>query len=133
VFALDRIAQDVHKGVHIRIFFDVAKKLEQKQTDGIIGEADQAIPASNDRADKRKIDQSSYKSGKAADNAAVGFDFDISAPVGIFGQPEYARLWKGCVVIGVDLNMNAVELFEDAAQAEASQILPQAIAPGLKV
>jgi hypothetical protein len=29
--------------------------------------------------------------------------------------------------------MNAVELFEDAAQAEASQILPQAIAPGLKV
>jgi hypothetical protein len=29
--------------------------------------------------------------------------------------------------------MNAVKLFEDAAQAEASQILPQAIAPGLKV
>jgi hypothetical protein len=31
------------------------------------------------------------------------------------------------------LNINAIELFEDAAQAEASQILPQAIAPGLKV
>jgi len=123
--------QDIHKGFHIRIFFEVPKKLEQEQTDGVIGKAEDAIPASNDCSYKRKIDQRRYESRKAADNAAIGFDFDISTTVGIFGQPEYARLWKGCVVIGAYLNMNAVELFKNASQAEASQIFAQAAAPFL--
>jgi hypothetical protein len=65
------------------------------------------------------------------DNKCLAKTFNPqSAPVGIFGQPEYATLWKWCVVVGgVDLNKNAVELLEDTAQAEASQIFPQAIAP----
>lgn len=36
-------------------------------------------------------------------------------------------------MIGVDLNMKAIEFFKDPAQTEESQIFPQATAPGLKV
>jgi hypothetical protein len=39
----------------------------------------------NDGSDKREIDQGRYESGQSADNAPVGFDFDIPALVGIFG------------------------------------------------
>lgn len=85
VFAFDRVVQHIDKGFRVGILFDVSKKLQQEEADRIVGKADGAIPVSNDGSDKREIDQGGYESSHAADNASVGFDFDIAAPVVVFG------------------------------------------------
>jgi hypothetical protein len=85
VFAFDGVPEYIDKGFHVGILFDVSKKLEQKETDRIISKADGAIPVGNDGSDERKIDQGGYESRQSADDAPVGFDFDITALVGIFG------------------------------------------------
>ena len=36
VFAFDRVAQDIDKGFHVGILFDISKKLQQEKADGII-------------------------------------------------------------------------------------------------
>ena len=52
VFAFDRVAQDLDKGFHVGILFDVSKKLQQEEADGIIGKSGCAVPVSNDGSDK---------------------------------------------------------------------------------
>jgi hypothetical protein len=84
VFPLERIPQHVNKGFHVGIFFDVAEKFQQEETDRVIGEAGSAILVGNDRSDKREIYQGRYKSGKSTDNPAVGVNLNVSTLVGIF-------------------------------------------------
>ena len=52
MFAFDRVAQDLDKGFHVGILFDVSKKLQQEEADGIIGKSGCAVPVSNDGSDK---------------------------------------------------------------------------------
>ena len=84
VFPHDRVSDYVNKGFHVGVFFDVAKKRQQEETDRVVSEAGRAILVGNDGSDKGEIYQGRYKSGKSANNPAVGVDFDISALVGIF-------------------------------------------------
>lgn len=83
----------------------------------------------DDGADKREIDQRRDESGKPADDPAVRVDFNISALVAVLRQPQELRLWEEALVFGMDTDMNTVEFFDDAAQAEGSQIFPQASSP----
>jgi hypothetical protein len=84
VFPLERIPQHVNKGFHVGVFFDVAEKFQQEETDRVIGETGSAILVGNDRSDKREIYQGRYKSGKSTDNPAVGVNLNVSTLVGIF-------------------------------------------------
>ena len=52
VFAFDRVAQDLDKRFHVGILFDVSKKLQQEEADGIIGKSDSAVPVGHGGSDK---------------------------------------------------------------------------------
>jgi len=85
VFAFDRVAQNIHKGFHVGVFFDVAKKLQQEKADRIISKTGGAIPVGNDGSDKREINEGRNKSSQSTDNPPVGLDFNIPTLIDIFG------------------------------------------------
>ena len=82
--AFDRIVQDVDEGFHIGKFFEVAEEFSQKEAYRVIGRCQDGILARHNGADERKINQRSYESGKAAQDPAVGIDFDMSALIRVF-------------------------------------------------
>ena len=86
----------------------------------------------DNRSNKGEIYQGSDKSGKPSGNTAIGMDFDVSSFVSILRQPKAPRLWKRTIVLGVNTNMNAVELFDNAAYAEGSEV-SQSTVPLLRV
>lgn len=54
MFAFGRVTQDIDKGFHFGILFDVSKDLKQEEADGIIGKSGGTVPVCNDRSDKKK-------------------------------------------------------------------------------
>ena len=110
------------KGLHIGVLFEVTEEFQQKETDRVIGEADKAIFVGDNGADKGEVYQGRDKSGKSANDPAVGMDFDVAPLVVVFRQPEEPGLWEWPVVLGVDANTNAIEFLDDAAQAKGSQV-----------
>lgn len=57
MLAFDRIAQDVDKGSHVGIFFEVTEELGQEETDRVIGRCQDGIPVCHNGSDKREIHQ----------------------------------------------------------------------------
>ena len=86
----------------------------------------------DNRSNKGEIYQGSDKSGKPSGNTAIGMDFDVSSFVSILRQPKAPRLGERTIVLGVNTNMNAVELFDNAAYAEGSEV-SQSTVPLLRV
>ena len=113
---------DIKKGLHVGVLFEVTEQFQQKESDRVIGESESAIFVGDNGADEGEVYQGRDKSGKSADDPAVGMDFDVAAPVVVFGQPEDLGLWEWSIVLGVDANTNAVEFLDDAAQAKGSQV-----------
>jgi hypothetical protein len=68
------IPEDLHEGLHVGIFFDVAEKIQKEQTDRIVGNADQAVAMSDDRPDEREIHQGGNKPGKPSLDSSIGMD-----------------------------------------------------------
>jgi hypothetical protein len=85
MFPLYWISEDINKGFHVGILFDVAEKFQQEKADRVVGESGRGIGVGNDGSDKGEIYQGRYKSGKSADHPAVGMDFDVSALVSVLG------------------------------------------------
>jgi hypothetical protein len=84
VLSFNRVPHHVNEGFHIGILFEVAKELQQEETDRVIGETRWAIGMGHNGADKGEIYQGRDESGKAADDTAVGMDFDIPGLVVVF-------------------------------------------------
>ena len=59
-------------------------------------------------------------------------DFDVSPFVSILRQPKTPRLGERVTIFRIDVNMNAVELFDNAAYAEGSEV-SQSTVPLLRV
>jgi len=83
VLSFNGIAHHMKKGFHVGILFEVAEQFDQKQADGVVGEANETIPVGYDGSHKGKIYQRRDESCKAADDAAVRVDFNISGLVGV--------------------------------------------------
>ena len=83
MFPLLSIAKGFYKGFHIGIFLEVPKQLEQEEAHGVIGKSGGFIRMGDDGSDEGEIDQRGDESGKPADNAPIGMDFDVSPLVGV--------------------------------------------------
>ena len=68
---------------------------------------------SDNGPDKRKVNEGRDKPRKTASNPSLRMDFNISRVVGVSGQPENLRLWKGAVVLVTDTDANAIEIFDN--------------------
>ena len=99
VLSFNWITECVNKSFHIGVFFEITEKLQQKKTDGIIGEAGEAIPVGDNGANKGEIYQGRDKSGKSATDSAVGMDFDVAVLVVVFRQPEESWLWEAYYMV----------------------------------
>ena len=93
VFSFNWITQGVNKSFHIGVFFEISEELQQKENDGIIGEAGKTISVGDNGANKGEIYQGRDKSGKSATDPAVGMDFDVAVLVVVLRQPEESWLW----------------------------------------
>jgi len=83
VFPPFTIMNYLEEGLHIGIFFEVAKQLKQEEADRIIGESDGFIPMGDDGSDEGEIDQGGDESGEPPDDTSIGMDFDVSSLVGV--------------------------------------------------
>lgn len=84
VLSLEGIPHHVNKCFHVGILFEITKKIQQEETDWVIGETPKAVGMGHDGADKGEIYQGRDESGEAADDPAIGMDFDIAALVVVF-------------------------------------------------
>jgi hypothetical protein len=55
------VPEYLDEGLHVRIFFDMAEKIQKKKTDRIVGDADQGILICDQGADEGEIDQGGNK------------------------------------------------------------------------
>ncbi len=129
VLSPDGIPQHVYEGLHVRELFEVVEELQEKQTDRIVGEPPNAIGVGYDRSDKGEIDQGRDEPGQPADKSPIGVNLDVATFELVLREPELLWLGERAVVLGMDMDMDAVEFFEDVAQAEGSEVSPQAPSP----
>jgi hypothetical protein len=83
VFPSLPITDYLDEGLHIGIFLEVTKQLEQEEADRIIGKSRKCVLRGDDGSDKREIDQGGDESGKPANNASIGMDLDVSPLVSV--------------------------------------------------
>lgn len=143
-FSFFPVSDYFYEGLHVREFFKVAEQFKQEQAHRIIGESKDLVFMGDNRSNKGEIYQGSDKSGKPfPPGGTIGMDFD-----GIFvdmntliarstlvwppARRAYGSERKRTIVLGVDLNMNTVELFDNAAYAEGSEV-SQSTVPLLRV
>jgi hypothetical protein len=84
VLPFNRVAHHMKEGFHVRIFFEVSKQLKQKETDRVIGEAQEGILVGHNGPDEREVYKRGDKSRKPAADTAIGVNFDVAPLVGIF-------------------------------------------------
>jgi hypothetical protein len=109
------VPQGLQEGFHIGELFKVAKELQEKETDRVIGNTGTTISISHQGADEREVNQGGSKAGEAANYTAALFDPDIAMLEGILGKPEDLRFWKGSEVVLVNADTDAVEFAHDLA------------------
>jgi len=59
VLPFDWVARHVKEGFHVGVLFEIAKELQQEETDRVIGEAQEGILVGHNGADEREV----YKRG----------------------------------------------------------------------
>ena len=79
------VPQNLHEGFHVGVFFDVSEEIQQKKTDGIVCDSDQAILMGNNRTDKREIHEGRDKPAETSLDSSVVMDADVTALVNVFG------------------------------------------------
>jgi len=84
VFPLLSIVEDVYKGFHIGIFFEVTKELQHKEAGRIIGKSRGFIFMGNDGSNKSKIHEGRDESREPTDDTSIGMDLDVTVSIGIF-------------------------------------------------
>jgi hypothetical protein len=126
------ISNDVHEVLHAGGFFKIVEELKKKEANRIIGKADYFVFMCHNGTNKGEVNQRGNEAGKASGQSAIRMDFYMARFVDVLRQQETIRLWKGTVVLGIDMNANTVKLSDNAAHAEGSEV-PQVTAPGLKV
>lgn len=84
VLSFDWIACHVKEGFHVGVLFEIAEELQQKETDRVIGEAQEGILVGHNGPDEREVYKRGDKSRKPAADTAIGVNFDVAPLVGIF-------------------------------------------------
>jgi len=75
VFPPFPITDYLEEALHIGIFLEVAKQLEQEKAHGVIGKSGGFISMGDDGSDKGEINQRGDEPGKPADDAPIEMDF----------------------------------------------------------
>lgn len=107
---------------HMGEFFKESKKLQQKDADRIIGLAPESIFMSDNGPYKRKIDEGNDKPRKAAGNASILMDLNVSTFEGVSGQPEFLRLWKRAIMFVTGFNANTVDFPGSTSKGKWRQV-----------
>jgi len=80
-FVIKRFNEVLHAGK----FFEIPKKVQQKDADRIISLASETVFLSDNGSYKRKIDKGGDETGKTAGNPSIWMDLNMSRPEGVFG------------------------------------------------
>lgn len=57
VLSFNRVVHRMKEGFHIGVLFEIAEELKQKETDRVIGEAQECILVGHNGADEREVYQ----------------------------------------------------------------------------
>jgi hypothetical protein len=110
------------KVLHAGKFFEVSKKVQQKDADRIVGLAPERVFMSDNRPYKGKINEGGDKTGQPTGNAPIRMDLNMSRFEGVSGEPEFLGLWKWAMMFIMDFNANTIELFDGISNGKWRQI-----------
>lgn len=122
MFSFFPVSDDLHKGFHIGVFFEETKQLDQEKTDRVISESYKLVFMGDDGSDKGEVYEGTDESGKPADDAAIGVDFNIAPLVCIVREPKDPGFGERTIILAINLQVYSVEFFDDAAQVKGSEI-----------